>query len=47
MMYLEVQAAEGGDDAALFAEQLTSAIAKFTGATYEGSALVVPDTYCL
>lgn len=46
-MYLEVKAAEGGDDAALFAGQLTDAIAKFTGAVYEGGALVLPDSHCL
>lgn len=53
MLYVEIRAGEGGDDAALFADQLTAALTRWAqtnGLTVEedGPALLLRgDAHCL
>jgi protein subunit release factor A len=53
MVYLEIRAGEGGDDASLFASQLTDAVtrwAKNNGCTVEqepGVLVLDGDAHCL
>lgn len=51
MMYLEIRAGEGGDDAALFASQLTDAVMSYASrhgvkVEVDGNALIF-DRSCL